>query len=172
MNMDTERTDYPRGSAVAFVYWPDWCSILLVRKKEHKHEGGRWGCPGGKQEFGESSVAAAWREGREETGGDFNSDNLQYRGIVAVAEDHVPEIHKHYLSIIHMFEVRPRRNPHMINAEPGNHSSVEWFPLTAIPPNVTTAFRKVAVAMTQYIGQSLIHPDVVNKPWGFAEQDV
>lgn len=166
-----EHLGHPIGVAVNFVYWPSRESIFMLKKGPDKYDAGRWGCPGGKQEYGESLKEAAWREGREECGPGFSPANLRYLGIVAIAQDVVEAIQKHYLCVIHMFAVHEGCDPGLFNAEPGNHADVGWFPLTALPPNVTSAFREVAAAMTRPIGLGLAHPDVRRQAWGYAETE-
>jgi ADP-ribose pyrophosphatase YjhB (NUDIX family) len=137
----TEPTRYPAGAVCCLVHWPgrDW--IALLKKRPHKHEGGLWGCPGGKQEYRESTLAAAWRELREECG--LGHNDVRHRGVVGLCEDVVPEIEKHYLCVIHLFVVEDGRVPTLDNVEPEHHSEVGWFPVGRLPRNVTSGFRAV-----------------------------
>lgn len=56
--------------------------VLLIRRDFNKSFGGRWEVPGGKVEQGESSLEAAIREVKEETGIKLNKVNefKQYTG--------------------------------------------------------------------------------------------
>ena len=62
---DTPRRSQPIAAAIAVVVRGG--RLLLVRRS-HRPDAGRWGFPGGKIEPGETVVAAALRELAEETG--------------------------------------------------------------------------------------------------------
>ena len=50
--------------------------ILLSRRPQHKHQGGKWEFPGGKQEAGETAIQALKRECYEELGIEIESAEL------------------------------------------------------------------------------------------------
>lgn len=124
-----------------------WCrarGLLLLRKAPHKFEGSLWGLPGGKQEPGETSKDAAWRELREECGPGMHSGTLTHVGIVGVVDDIIPGAGKHYLDMIHLFLAHPAPDrPAPVNAEPHNHDNIDWFPLLCLPSNCTQVFYRV-----------------------------
>ena len=62
---DTAHARLPIAAAIAVVVRGE--RLLLVRRS-HKPDAGRWGFPGGKIEPGETVIAAALRELAEETG--------------------------------------------------------------------------------------------------------
>jgi ADP-ribose pyrophosphatase YjhB (NUDIX family) len=167
----SESGRYPQASTCNFVYWPARDEILLIKKLPHKFDGGKWGCTGGKQEYGETTEQAAWREGAEEAGPAFNRLGLLYLGIVGVCEDYVPEIGKHYVTIIHGFEVRRGLQPEMINVEPEHHEAVDWFSLQGLPANITVGFSKVIAVLTNEHKPRPLHPDVTDRPWRFADRE-
>ncbi len=157
--MGENPTGYPVGAVCNVVYWPERDAILLIKKQPHKFDGNKWGCTGGKQEFGETSEAAAWREMREEGGPWLNPDNLAYSGIVGVEDDIIPEIRKHYICAFHLFLVRPGLTPSVVNAEPEHHSAIRFFSTGYLPGNCTRAFRKVVAKLHRDGGLST--PDVI-----------
>lgn len=158
---------YPQAAVCCIVYWPKEDAILLVKKADHKYDGGLWGCPGGKQEYSESSVTAAWRELGEECGAGMVGGAVEYVGLVAVVEDVIPVIRKHYVCNIHLFQVVEGCYPIATNAESQHHAAVGWAKVRAIPPNVTSAFRKVAEAVTRKIGPVLLPAALRDRPWMF-----
>ena len=48
------------------IYSPDRKQVLIARRPEHLHQGGKWEFPGGKVDVGESPRQALCRELREE----------------------------------------------------------------------------------------------------------
>lgn len=54
--------------AVGVIFEDESRRILILRRHADKPEGERWGLPGGKVEPGETTLNAALREAREETG--------------------------------------------------------------------------------------------------------
>jgi ADP-ribose pyrophosphatase YjhB (NUDIX family) len=146
----------PRG-AVGDVVWCRVRGLLLIRKAPHKFEGARWGLPGGKQEPGETSAAAAWRELREECGPSMHSGTLTHVGIVGVIDDIIVEANKHYLTMLHLFLAHPVPDcPEPINAEPENHDSVDWFAPGCLPRNCTRAFRQVVTVLRGQTGLAML----------------
>jgi 8-oxo-dGTP pyrophosphatase MutT (NUDIX family) len=162
---------YPQGAVCDLVYWPERASVLLVKKLPHKFDGGRWGFPGGKQELFEPSASAARRELREECGGDATVGALAHHGVVAVVEDAIRSLEKHYLTLVHLFTVNRGAAPAAVNAEPWNHAAVAWFPLAALPPNHTLVFS--IVMNTVRLGTSLaaVPREIAQAEWAFAAED-
>jgi len=60
------KTRYP-VVGIGAVVWKDRNQVLMIRRG-NEPGAGQWSIPGGKQEFGETSIDAAVREVREETG--------------------------------------------------------------------------------------------------------
>lgn len=63
----TTRMAYPQSSTAVLLFDEDGDSILLTERIA-KHQGGKFGCPGGKADFGETLAESAERELFEETG--------------------------------------------------------------------------------------------------------
>lgn len=170
---NVERIVYPQAAVCNLIYWPERDSFLLIKKADHKFEGGRWGCLGGKQEYYETTSAAAWREGREEGGPGLNEQTLHHHGVVGVVDDIIRDIQKHYLTAIHHFTVRQGRTPDVSNAEPENHADIRWFPTMALPRNVTTGFRAVVQEVDRIVYLQLRLPSrLVRRGLGWTDEDV
>jgi 8-oxo-dGTP diphosphatase len=136
--------DVPRGAVCNLVWRPADRRILLIKKRPHKFEGGLWGCPGGKQEYGETSGDAARRELGEECGSGL-ADASAWYGPVAVVDDVEPEIAKHYITVVHFF-IAPEGAVAQ-NAEPEHHEAVGWFPPVALPLNGARSFNRIVIEM-------------------------
>jgi 8-oxo-dGTP pyrophosphatase MutT (NUDIX family) len=138
---------YPVGAVCCLVHDRSRGSLLYVKKLPHKYDGDRWGCLGGKQEFGESTSEAAWRELGEEGGPGLSRRTLIHYGLIGVVEDVIEPIGKHYLCMIHLFLVRENCNVVAVNNEPENHADVAWFPADSPPSPVTGAFESISSAL-------------------------
>ncbi len=104
--------------------------LLMLMRTDNK----MWGVPGGGIELGEKVEEAARRETREETGfeigemslfGVFSGDELYYK------YPNGDEVHN--ISIIYL--TRDLHGEMKINPE--EHSSYEYFPLDALPENIS-----------------------------------
>lgn len=115
------RPDQPIAAAIAVVVRGE--RLLLVRRS-HKPDAGRWGFPGGKIEPGETVVAAALRELGEETG--VAADAIEVLTAVDVIRRERDVLH-HYVLIAVLCRWRggdgiPASDAHEIG----------WFDLAAI----------------------------------------
>lgn len=61
----------------AIIFSPQRDRVLISRRHEHLHQGGKWEFPGGKIEPGEAAGAALARELHEELGIDINIDTSE-----------------------------------------------------------------------------------------------
>ena len=57
-----------KGKKGAGIFFTDGSNVLLLKRSEKGDNGGTWGLPGGKAEDGETAVATAMREAKEECG--------------------------------------------------------------------------------------------------------
>ena len=114
------------GVGVGAVIVRDGRILLLLRKKYP--EKGCWSIPGGKVEFGETVEEALLREVKEEIG-------VEARIVSSLG------VTNHILRSEGIHFVAPRflvsiaGNPK--NMEPSCHADMRWFPLDALPENVT-----------------------------------
>jgi 8-oxo-dGTP pyrophosphatase MutT (NUDIX family) len=165
--LSTESRGYPIPAVCCVVYDPRDDMLLLIRNRPHKHEGDAWCFLGGKQECGETSSEAAWRELCEEGGEGLNRYALCRKGIVGFVEDFESANGKQYLTIVHLF-VTCRKRIVVKNAEPENHSDIAWFSAHDLPTPVTRGFRRVMSLMrgnTEFIGPNhLVLADADWKP--------
>lgn len=104
--------------------------ILLARRNMRLSEGGKWCLPGGYMDMGESTLEAARREVKEETGWDI--DNLQLLGINDNPARPDP---RQTVDFIYVAEAIAQTGETDWETE-----ETAWFPLTGLPEPVDIAF--------------------------------
>ena len=118
---DAPRRDFPIAAAIAVVVRGE--RLLLVRRS-HKPDAGRWGFPGGKIEPGETVIAAALRELGEETG--VAADPVEVLTAFDVIRGDGPTVH-HYVLIAVLC-----RWTHGEGAAASDAEEAAWFDLAAL----------------------------------------
>ncbi|HEY7610654.1 MAG TPA: NUDIX hydrolase [Alphaproteobacteria bacterium] len=118
----------PIAAALAVVLRGE--RLLLVRRS-HRPDAGRWGFPGGKIEPGETVVAAALRELAEETG--VAADPLEVLTAVDVIRRDGATLH-HYVLIAVLC-----RWTHGEGAAASDAEEIGWFDLAALRTLETSA---------------------------------
>lgn len=111
--------------------------LLLLRRTAP--EAGYWGLPGGKVDLFEPAARACEREIAEELGIGIVADTLLCHA------DHIDRaLGIHWVAPIYRvtgFTGEPRI------LEPEKHGGLDWFPLDALPPNLTTPTRAARAAL-------------------------
>jgi ADP-ribose pyrophosphatase YjhB (NUDIX family) len=118
--------DYPSRPLVgvlALVRRDD--RFLLVRRAKPPNQG-RWGCPGGVQELGETVIEAAQRELAEETGVDAATPRI-LTALDAIERDGDGRVQYHYTLIVVLFDWRSGEGEAADDAE-----ALGWFRLEDI----------------------------------------
>jgi 8-oxo-dGTP diphosphatase len=105
--------------------------ILLVKRSGKLLEGGKWGLPGGFVDRNETIKAAAAREVMEETGYEV-ADLTLFRIIDAPDR---PAEDRQNIAFVHFCVARKKTG-----TADGESSDVQWFPLSALPPEGEFAF--------------------------------
>ena len=108
----------PRFSVVS-CYLEYRGQIVLLRRRENKSEGNKWGTPAGKIDGAETPLAAIIREVREETGQILAPAMFNYLDKVYVK---YPDYH----FIYHMFRAKLDSQPE-IKLSPSEHLAYKWF---------------------------------------------
>ncbi|GIH91827.1 NUDIX domain-containing protein [Planobispora siamensis] len=99
--------------------------VLLLRRANTGYGDGRWHLPSGHLEAGESAVAAAVREAREETGVTIAPEDLRFAHVMHRAPDRVG-----------LFFLARHWDGEPYNAEPAKCSEIAWRPLDDLPPDM------------------------------------
>lgn len=105
---------------------------VLMLRRARIPEAGMWDLPGGKVELGEGMADALAREVMEEVGLEVTSCEL-----VAVSDHIVPRDEMHF--VVLAFRAEADGEPR--NMEPHKHTEMAWFPLGALPGDMTVTAR-------------------------------
>ena len=120
-------TNQPRvGVGVLLI---DESGRLLLTLRRRPPEAGCWSIVGGKLDFLETLEQCAIRETLEEVGTAISIDSL-----LCVTDHLVPAEDQHWVSPAFLAHVSSRD---ACNREPDKTQEVRWFPLDALPPNLT-----------------------------------
>jgi mutator protein MutT len=82
----------------AGIIW-NGSTLLITRRHEGGHQGGRWEFPGGKRNAGESIAACLRRELREEIGVDVEVGEL-WRALTHIYPDRHVSIYFHFCTLV------------------------------------------------------------------------
>jgi 8-oxo-dGTP diphosphatase len=133
--MADAKQSLPIAAAIAVVL--RGARLLLVRRS-HKPDAGRWGFPGGKIEPGETVIAAALRELAEETG--VSAEPVEVLTALDVIRRDGAVLH-HYVLIAVLCRWR-----HGEGAAASDAEEIGWFDLAALRRGETSAdVERVAV---------------------------
>jgi 8-oxo-dGTP diphosphatase len=105
--------------------------VAFVLRYNTSWMNGHYGLPSGKVEHDESYLAAAVREGKEETGVDIDSSDLGY-----LLTMHRKENDKHENIWVDVFFEAKRWQGEPFNAEPDKHSELAWLDPKKLPDNI------------------------------------
>jgi ADP-ribose pyrophosphatase len=114
---------------------------VLLTLRNLPPEAGCWSIVGGKLDYLETLEACAVREAREEVGVDVRIDAL-----LCVTDHLLPQENQHWVSPAYLGRVSGGQAK---NCEPQKTRDVRWFPLQALPPNLTMTARNAIRAYTQ-----------------------
>ncbi|MGC1619705.1 MAG: NUDIX domain-containing protein [Candidatus Acidiferrum sp.] len=126
----------PRG--VVGVLWVDEGSRVLLTLLILPPEAGCWSIVGAKLDYLESLELCAVREAREKVGVE-----IVIRSLLCVTEYRLPAEQQHWISPAFLAQVLCGTPS---NCEPGKTLAVRWFPLAALPPNLTMTARNAIEA--------------------------
>jgi 8-oxo-dGTP pyrophosphatase MutT (NUDIX family) len=128
--------------------------LLLQRSAESKFAPLHWDLPSGKADKGESIVAAAARELKEETGLSADPASLTIAGIIHGAWG--VEAPNGFLTVI--FAARSW-NGEPVNPEPRKHARVAWFPASQVPPELVPDRREALLGYLRSPGDPVLSTD-------------
>lgn len=85
-----------RFDVAAGILW-NGTEVLITRRHDHDHQGGRWEFPGGKRHFGETMEECLRREFQEELGIDVEVGPL-WRALSHLYPDRTVSLYFHFCS--------------------------------------------------------------------------
>lgn len=94
-------------------------AILLLRRLEHKPQGGKWGGPAGKVDDGESREEAMLRELREETSIALSKEDIEFFSTVYVT--HVGYNFQYHTYVATLLEYPA------VMIQPSEHLEFQWI---------------------------------------------
>jgi 8-oxo-dGTP diphosphatase len=112
--------------------------LLLITLRRRPPEAGCWSIVGGKLNYLETLEQCAVREALEEVGAAISIDSL-----LCVTDHLVPAESQHWVSPAYLGRVSSRDTR---NCEPDKTQEVRWFPIDALPPNLTITARNAIQA--------------------------
>jgi 8-oxo-dGTP diphosphatase len=133
------RADQPKvGVGVLLV---DESGRLLLTLRRRPPEAGCWSIVGGKLDYLETLEQCAVREALEEVGAAISIDSL-----LCITDHLVPAEGQHRVSPAFLARVSSLDTR---NCEPDKTQEVRWFPIDALPPNLTITARNAIDAYKQ-----------------------
>jgi 8-oxo-dGTP pyrophosphatase MutT (NUDIX family) len=129
--------DYFRTPVAVHVFLLRTDEILMLQRRNTGFEDGNYSVVGGHLDGGETIVAAAVREAREEAGIGIAADDVCVAGVM---HRRTPEQER-----IDFFVTVRRWAGEITNCEPHKCSDLSWFPLEQLPAN-TIPYVRQAIA--------------------------
>jgi 8-oxo-dGTP diphosphatase len=114
---------------------------VLLTLRNCPPEAGCWSIVGGKVDFLETLEQCAVRESREEVGLEIRLVRL-----LCVTDHHLPHEGQHWVSPAYLGQVLAGE---VRNCEPHKTREVSWFPLGALPRNLTITARNAIQAYSR-----------------------
>lgn len=128
------------GVGVGAVILRDNRVLLLLRRKAP--EADCWSIPGGKVEFGETTEEAVLREVLEELGVEG-----KITAPLGVTNQILPKEGIHYIAPRYLVTIIGEP----VNVEEDKHADMRWFPLDALPENVTMTTRMALTGLVTWM---------------------
>jgi 8-oxo-dGTP diphosphatase len=114
---------------------------VLLTLRNCPPEAGCWSIVGGKVDFLETLEQCAIRETREEVGLEIRLVRL-----LCVTDHHLPQEGQHWVSPAYLGQILAGEAH---NREPDKTREVSWFPLSALPLNLTITARNAIEAYSR-----------------------
>lgn len=111
---------------------------LLLTLRSRPPEAGSWSIVGGKLDYLETLEQCAVREALEEVGAAISIDSL-----LCVTDHLLPAEGQHWVSPAYLARVSSHDTR---NCEPEKTQEIRWFPINALPPNLTMTARNAIEA--------------------------
>ncbi|HSX42652.1 MAG TPA: NUDIX domain-containing protein [Candidatus Saccharimonadales bacterium] len=112
--------------------------VLLLKRAHTGYMDGKYSLPAGHLDGGESAIAAAIREAKEEVGLKLDAKNLTLLHTMHRRSDQIREPGQERIDL---FFVVKQWTGEPYNAEPDKCSELAWYPLDALPPHMIPEVR-------------------------------
>lgn len=112
---------HPKAAVIGCCYLHYQDKILLLHRQDNKHEGNRWGIPGGKLNKNEPLIEAIVREVFEETGLHLDPSQVHYIGKLYIR---VPNFDFEYNMVSYIPQIE---NPGDIKINFKEHKGFTWM---------------------------------------------
>lgn len=111
--------------------------IFLLRRQNTGWRDGWWCLPAGHGEKGESFVAGAMREAKEEAGVDIKEEDMQFAHIHEAPSEEDDGVTER----VSAYFVCKKWSGEPVNAEPEKASEIGWFDVDNLPDNLIEHFK-------------------------------
>lgn len=137
-----------RAVPAVYIFLVNGNQILLGLRQNTGYQDGNWNVPSGHIEAGELPVQALIREAKEETGIDVKPEDLIFvHAAYRTRHDETGDR-------CDFFFVAREWTGDITNAEPHKCKEWRWFPVTALPENVTPHVRATIDEVGAYMSKS------------------
>jgi len=137
--------DYVGLGCGALVVNENHETLLLLRSAKTRGDHGLWNEPGGMVEHGELIEDAIRREVREECGVEVELKQMLW------AKDRINPDGSHWFAVAYLAHIVSGEPS---NAEPEKHERIAWFPIEALPGNVSWDLQNSITAYQNMMSRS------------------
>lgn len=133
----------------AYIIFRDNDKVLLLRRIQTTYYDGYFSLPAGHIDGGESALAAAIREAKEEVNATINAQELKLVHTMHRVSD-IPSSHER----IDLYFQTRQKHAEIRNAEPEKCDEIRWCPLAELPANMVPEVRQALENVASQVAYS------------------